>query len=170
VLDHEFIRLIYITSPLHDIGKVGIPDCVLLKPGRFTDEEFEVMKTHTLIGAETLEAALQRFPNAPFLEMARDIALCHHERYDGTGYPHQLSGDDIPLSARIVALADVYDALTSKRVYKEDFSHNVSESIILDGEGTQFDPRIIEAFKQTIEQFQDIREKFREEELTGVLS
>jgi putative two-component system response regulator len=125
-VDAEFIRLIYLTSPLHDIGKVGIPDSVLLKPGRLSDREFEIMKTHTTIGADTLDAAAQQFPGVRFLEMAREIALTHHERYDGSGYPSGLSGDEIPLSGRIVALADVYDALTSKRVYKQAFSHDSS--------------------------------------------
>ena len=117
------MRLIYVTSPLHDIGKVAMPDSVLLKPGPLTDEEFEIMKTHTTHGAETLDAALAQYPSARFLRMARDIAASHHEWYDGTGYPHGLEGEAIPLCGRIVALADVYDALTSRRVYKDAFSH-----------------------------------------------
>ena len=119
VLGDSFVRLIYETSPLHDIGKVAIPDSILLKPSRLTPEEFEVMKTHTVHGARTLAAAASQFPNADFLRMAHDIALCHHERYNGSGYPHGLAGEAIPLCGRIVALADVYDALTSKRVYKD---------------------------------------------------
>ena len=122
-MDDEYVELIYQTSPLHDIGKVAIPDHILLKPGRLTAEEFEIMKTHTTRGAATLEAALEKYPGTPFLEMARDIALAHHEKYDGQGYPQGLAGDEIPLSARIMALADVYDALTSRRVYKEAYSH-----------------------------------------------
>ena len=118
----EYIRLIYLTSPLHDIGKVGIPDCVLLKPGRLSDREFEIMKTHAALGAQTLEAALRQFPGVKFLQMARDIAAAHHERFDGSGYPNRLVGDAIPLCGRIVALADVYDAMTSRRVYKDAFT------------------------------------------------
>src|SRR5690606_23109666 len=107
----------------HDIGKVGIPDSVLLKPGRLCDREFAIMKEHTVIGARTLESALERFPEVGFLRMARDIAATHHERWDGTGYPRGLKGTQIPTAGRIVALADVYDAMTSKRVYKGAFSH-----------------------------------------------
>src|SRR5690606_32455336 len=113
-IDAEFVRLIYLTSPLHDIGKVGIPDAVLLKPGRLSDEEFEVMKSHASIGAKTLDAALRRYPGTRFLRIARDIAAAHHEHWNGRGYPRGLQGEAIPLAARIVALADVYDALTSR--------------------------------------------------------
>ena len=116
-LDSSFVRMMFATSPLHDIGKIGIPDSVLLKPGRLSDREFEVMKTHAALGAATLNAALAQFPDATFLRLARDIAASHHERFDGTGYPEGLVGANIPLCGRIVALADVYAALTSKRVY-----------------------------------------------------
>ena len=110
-IDSEFVRLIYATSPLHDIGKVAIPDAVLLKPGRLSDREFEIMKQHAMLGARTLDAALAEFPHSRFLKIARDIAASHHERYDGSGYPAGLKGTEIPLCARIMALADVYDAL-----------------------------------------------------------
>lgn len=156
----EYIRLIYLTSPLHDIGKVGIPDSVLLKPGRLSDREFEIMKTHTTLGAQTLEAALRMFPGVAFLEMARDIALGHHERFDGTGYPAGASGEAIPLCARIVAVADVYDALTSKRVYKAAFGHEVAKSMIAAESGTHFDPHVVSAFLRSEEQFLAIRERF----------
>lgn len=146
VIDDDFIALIQETSPLHDIGKVAIPDSILLKPGRLTDDEFEVMKTHTIHGANTLQAAMLEFPNAEFLHMAHDIALAHHERFDGTGYPHRMVGDAIPLTARIVALADVYDALTSKRVYKPAMTHAAARNIILEESGKHFDPRIVSAF------------------------
>jgi putative two-component system response regulator len=160
----EFVRLIYQTSPLHDIGKVGIPDSVLLKPGRLSDTEFRLMKRHTLIGARTLNAALRQHPRAKFLRMARDIALTHHEHYDGTGYPCGRSGQDIPLCGRIVALADVYDALTARRVYKEAFAHEVARAIILDSAGTHFDPEIVQSFLRTEQQFMSIRRLFFEKE------
>ncbi len=145
-IDNEFLQLIYKTSPLHDIGKVAIPDAILLKPGKLTPDEFEVMKTHAQRGAETLDAALQEYPNAKFLRMAKDIALTHHERYDGTGYPRGLSGEQIPLCGRIVALADVYDALTSHRVYKAAMSHEEARDIITKDRGRHFDPAIVDAF------------------------
>ncbi|HXE51625.1 MAG TPA: HD domain-containing phosphohydrolase [Tepidisphaeraceae bacterium] len=155
----EFTRLIYLTSPLHDIGKVGIPDSVLLKPGRLSDREFEIMKTHAAIGADTLHAALRQFPGVKFLEMGRDIAATHHERYDGTGYPARLKGEDIPLCGRIVALADVYDALTSKRTYKAAFSHDIARSMILSEAGTHFDPEMVNAFVANESRFLEIRER-----------
>lgn len=161
-IDGEFIRLIYQTSPLHDIGKVGIPDAVLLKPGRLDDEEFAVMKTHAQLGADTLEAALRMFPEVNFLRIARDIAATHHERYDGKGYPAGLAGDEIPLCGRIVALADVYDALTSKRIYKDAMPHDLAQAIIIKESGCQFDPDIVQAFLQVEDKFQHIRRRFEE--------
>ncbi len=146
VINAEFVRLIFLTSPLHDIGKVAIPDHVLLKPGPLTEEEFTVMKTHTTRGAETLDAALQHYPAARFLRMARDIAASHHEWYDGSGYPRGLAGDEIPLPGRIVALADTYDALTSKRVYKDAFTHEKAKATVVKGRGKHFDPDIVDAF------------------------
>ncbi|MDX1947562.1 MAG: response regulator [Pirellulaceae bacterium] len=159
-IDAEFIRLIYQTSPLHDIGKVAIPDFVLRKPGRLSNAEFEIMKMHTALGAETLDAALQRFPEARFLHVARDITAAHHERFDGSGYPLGLKGEEIPLCARIVALADVYDALTSKRCYKEAFSHLIAKSIIEKDCGTHFDPRIVAAFLAAEEEFISIQRRY----------
>ena len=161
-IDPEFVRLVYSTSPLHDIGKVGIPDGVLLKPGRLDDREFEIMKTHATIGAQTLDAALKRFPNAKFLRMARDIAASHHERWDGQGYPAGLKGEEIPLCARIVALADVYDALTSKRVYKHAFAHDVAKGIIINDAGTHFDPAVVGAFLAAEGSFVRVHDQFRE--------
>ncbi|MGL6195904.1 MAG: response regulator [Thermoguttaceae bacterium] len=175
VIDAEFIRLIYQTSPLHDIGKVGIPDAVLLKPGRLDAKEFDIMKSHTSIGADTLGAALEKFPGVSFLSMARDIAATHHERFDGTGYPNNLAGSDIPLCGRIIALADVYDALTSRRVYKQAFTHESAKSIIIEGRETHFDPDVVDAFLEREEQFLAIRRRFSEIEnhektvTTGVL-
>jgi putative two-component system response regulator len=156
-IDADFIRALFLTSPLHDIGKVGIPDNVLLKPGKLSSAEFEVMKQHTTIGAQTLEAALAASPDAEYLKLARDIAIAHHEKFDGSGYPNGLRGDEIPLCARIVALADVYDALTTKRVYKEAFSHEVARDIIVNSSGSHFDPRIVDAFLKTQQTFLDIR-------------
>jgi putative two-component system response regulator len=160
----EYARLIYLTSPLHDIGKVGIPDSVLLKPGRLSDREFDMMKEHTTMGAQTLNAALRQFPGIKFLEMGRDIAATHHERFDGSGYPKNLVGDTIPLCGRIVALADVYDALTSKRVYKSAFSHDIARSIIIKDSGSHFDPDIVDAFIANESHFLAIRDRMSENE------
>lgn len=160
LIDGDFVELLYLTSPLHDIGKVGIPDSVLLKPGKLTADEFVIMQQHTLIGANTLDAVARLNPEAQFLSMARDIALTHHERYDGTGYPHQISGESIPLCGRITALADVYDALTSKRVYKPAFSHKTATEIIAEGRGAHFDPVIVDAFFHLADDFQLVRQRF----------
>ncbi|MEX2188366.1 MAG: response regulator [Pirellulales bacterium] len=162
VIDDEYVRLIYETSPLHDIGKVAIPDAILLKRGKLTADEFEVMKTHTVHGAQTLAAAMSEFPNAEFLRMAHDIALCHHERYDGRGYPRGLAGDDIPLCGRIVALADVYDALTSKRVYKNAMRHEETRAAIVAERAAHFDPAIVDAFLRAEDGFLAIRSQFVE--------
>ncbi len=164
VIDTNFVRLIFQTTPLHDIGKVAIPDSVLLKPGKLTDAEMRIMRTHAGIGAQTLDASLQRFPNVQFLQMARDIAMAHHERWDGKGYPNHLAGQDIPLAARIVALADVYDALTSRRVYREALSHAQAKTLIVNERGTQFDPDVVEAFLRTEVSFIAIKERFRDDE------
>lgn len=162
VIDRDFLRMIYATSPLHDIGKVGVPDHILRKPGKLTDEEFAIMKTHATIGAQTLQAALDQFPHTRFLEMARDIAAAHHEKFDGSGYPAGLAGEQIPLCARIVALADVYDALTTRRVYKPPFTHEASRQIILEGNGSHFDPDVVTAFLDCEEQFVSIARQLDE--------
>lgn len=159
-VDGDYIQLLYMTSPLHDVGKVGIPDSILLKPGPLTAEEFEIMKRHTIIGSRTLGAAAEAHPEAKFLGMARDIAQTHHERYDGGGYPDGLTGEEIPLCGRIVALADVYDALTTKRIYKPAFSHVKARKIILDGMGTHFDPDVVMAFLENEDRFVEIYEQF----------
>jgi len=164
LIDTEFVRLIHQTAPLHDIGKVGIPDSVLLKPGKLSDSEMAVMRTHAGLGAQTLEASLQRFPQAQFLQMARDIALSHHERWDGKGYPQQLAGTSIPLAARIVALADVYDALTSRRVYRDAMSHSQAKALIAAESGAHFDPAVVDAFGHTEKQFIAVRERFKDDE------
>jgi putative two-component system response regulator len=162
-VDGEFVELIYLTSPLHDIGKVGIPDRVLLKPDRLNHEEFEIMKRHTIIGGDTLDAASRAHPEARYLRMARDIAYTHHEKYDGSGYPYGLNGEEIPLAGRIVALADVYDALTSKRVYKPAYTHEVARSMIVDGRGSHFDPDVFDAFLANEQAFIDIHNRFGED-------
>jgi putative two-component system response regulator len=161
-VDASFVNLIYKTSALHDIGKVGIPDAILLKPGRLSPTEFEVMKTHTDLGAETLALAAQQRPGVGFLEMSRQIAMSHHEKWDGSGYPEGLSGRDIPLAARIVAIADVYDALTSRRLYKEAFSHDRSCGIIFEGAGNHFDPELVEVFRAVADEFAEIRATHRD--------
>ena len=162
-LREDAIDLLYKSAPLHDVGKVGIPDSILLKPGKLTDEEFVVMKTHAQLGADALEIAEARLGSNSFLRYAREIAACHHEKWDGTGYPRQLKGDDIPLSARLMALADVYDALISKRVYKPAFDHDKAKSIILEGDGSHFDPRVIEAFLSCENDFIDIAAEYKDD-------
>jgi putative two-component system response regulator len=151
------MRLVYQTCPLHDIGKVGIPDAILQKPGRLTPEEFEIMKRHVTIGADAIRATLEHSPSASFLQFALDIAQSHHEKFDGTGYPHRLKGNQIPLAARIVALADVYDALTTKRVYKDAFPHSKADAIIAEGSGKHFDPVIVQAYRRAEVDFDTIR-------------
>ncbi len=142
----DFADLMYMTSPMHDIGKVGIRDSILLKPGQLSTAEFEEMKMHTTIGAAALERALAQFPELSYLRTARDVALTHHERFDGTGYPGGLREDAIPYAGRIVALCDTYDAIISKRVYKSSQPHEVARAEIVRGAGSQFDPRIVKAF------------------------
>ncbi|HEX4124696.1 MAG TPA: response regulator [Tepidisphaeraceae bacterium] len=161
-IDDEYIRLLYQTSPLHDLGKVAIPDAILLKPGKLTPTEFAIMETHTVVGAKTLDAALARFPNARFLQMAREIAVTHHERFDGSGYPNGLVGEQIPLCGRIVAVADVYDALTSRRVYKDAMSHAQALAIVLQGRGNHFDPEVVDAFLRAEQQVLAVWERLRD--------
>jgi HD-GYP domain-containing protein (c-di-GMP phosphodiesterase class II) len=160
-LDGDWIRTITVTAALHDIGKVGIPDAVLKKPGPLTDEERKRMQSHTTIGGDTLIAVRREWSEDDFLRIAAEIALSHHERWDGTGYPFGLAAQDISLSARIVAVADVYDALTSKRVYKDAMPHDKAMSIIIEGSGKHFDPAVINAFRHVHEQFQRIAEESR---------
>ncbi|MBW2047533.1 MAG: response regulator [Deltaproteobacteria bacterium] len=159
-IDGLFMDNIYLTSPLHDIGKVGIPDYILLKPGRLDDKEFEIMKRHSEIGFDTLNEALEKYPKADYLRMSAEIARSHHERFDGTGYPDGLKGEEIPVSARIVALADVYDALVSKRVYKNAYKHDVARAIIESERGKHFDPIVVDAFLSSEDKFIEIFERF----------
>lgn len=161
----EYIDDIYNSSILHDIGKVGIPDSILLKPGKLNPEEFDVVKRHSALGGEALKEVEAKIEGQSFLTLGKEIAYYHHEKWDGTGYPRGLKGDQIPLSARIVALADVYDALTSKRVYKEAFSHNDARQIIVESRGTHFAPDVVDAFLVHEDDFRRIREElFRDQE------
>jgi putative two-component system response regulator len=148
LIDEKFIEKVAAAAPLHDIGKVAIPDAILLKPAKLTPEEFEIMKTHSAIGADALKAALARDGQNDFIATGMNIARYHHERWDGNGYPDGLSGEDIPLAARIMAIADVYDALRSRRPYKAPFSHEESIRIIQQGSGAHFDPNLVEAFME----------------------
>jgi len=160
-LDDKTIDMLYKSAPLHDIGKVGIPDAILLKPGKLTAEEFEIIKTHTTIGRDTIAAA-EKLIDEPstFLRLAREIAHYHQEKWDGSGYPEGLRGDAIPVSARLMALADVYDALISKRVYKPPFPHEKAVAIIAEGRGKHFDPDVVDAFLVIEGQFRNIAERF----------
>ena len=158
------IESLYKSAPLHDIGKVGIPDHILLKPGKLTDEEFEVMKTHTTLGREAIERAERDLGvEVRFLRFAKEIAQSHQEKWDGSGYPEGLAGEAIPLSARLMALADVYDALISKRVYKPAFSHEESMKIIAKGRGSHFDPDVYDAFLDVAEEFRRIAQQYADD-------
>jgi adenylate cyclase len=162
-LDRETIERLYKSAPLHDIGKVGIADSILLKPGRLTEDEFREMQRHTFLGADTLAEA-ERLSSSgsdrSFLSLAREIALSHHEKWDGTGYPQGLKGEDIPLGGRLMALADVYDALVTRRVYKDAMPHEEAVRIIVDGRGTHFDPDVVDAFLESRDEFQKISTRY----------
>lgn len=158
-VDDAFVEELRRSAPLHDIGKVAIPDSILLKPGKLTVPEMEIMKTHTLVGAEAIRAVRKRLPNSNFGQMAEDIARHHHERFDGTGYPHGLTGDAIPLAARVVSIADVYDALTTQRAYKKALSHDEAMQIITEGAGTHFDPKIVDALRRRGDEIREFARK-----------
>jgi len=161
VLTDETIELLYKSAPLHDIGKVGIPDRILLKPGKLTPEEFEIMKTHTTLGRDAILAAEARLDvSNSFLSLAREIAYSHQEKWDGSGYPEGLSGDDIPVSARLMAVADVYDALISRRVYKAPLSHDDAVAVIVEGSGAHFDPDLVAGFVELESEFRAIAQQF----------
>ncbi|MBU6367084.1 MAG: two-component system response regulator [Gemmatimonadetes bacterium] len=160
------IDVIYKSAPLHDIGKVGVPDRILLKPGRYTPEEFEVMKRHPTLGREAVEAAEQALGiDVEFLRMAKEIAYGHQEKWDGTGYPQGIRGDAIPVSARLMAVADVYDALISRRVYKEGMPHEKAVAIIAESSGTHFDPDMVDAFLRIHEQFRAIAQRYADSDM-----
>jgi PAS domain S-box-containing protein len=154
-----YIKDIYLSSILHDIGKVSIPDAILLKPGRLDPEEFDIIKRHTLVGGDALAAVDAELKEQSFLTLGKEIAYYHHESWDGKGYPKGLEGEEIPLSARIVALADVYDALTTRRTYKEAYSHSDSAEIIMEERGRKFDPDIADAFAANMDEFDRVRRR-----------
>jgi putative two-component system response regulator len=156
LIDAEFIENIFNASPLHDIGKIAIRDEILLKPGKLHSDEYEEMKSHAMIGSDYLSEAVLKSPANKYLRMGVEIAANHHEWWDGTGYPAGLAGRDIPLSARIISLVDVYDALRSKRVYKEAYPHERSVGMILEGKGSHFDPDIVEAFLEIEQDFRQV--------------
>ena len=163
-LNDEIIDLLYLSAPLHDLGKVGVRDNVLLKAGRLTDDEFEEMKKHTIYGEEALRITEQKLGGDSFLQYAKEIAYTHQEKWDGTGYPQGLKGDEIPLSGRLMALADVYDALISKRVYKPPFPHEKAVEIIVEGRDKHFDPDLVEAFLELEDTFRNIALTFADYE------
>ena len=160
----EYIDDVYQSSILHDIGKVGIPDAVLLKPDKLTDDEFDVIKRHTTLGGDAIKAIEAKIEGQSFLALGKEIAYNHHEKWDGSGYPRGLNREGIPLSARIIALADVYDALTTKRFYKEAYSHKKSKQIIIDLKGTHFDPEVVDVFLALEDEFNRIRREKLEDE------
>ncbi len=159
-LTPRYIEDLVQSAPLHDIGKVGIPDRILLKPGKLSPEEFETIKKHPVFGAHVLKEAMDALDFQSYLNLGYEIALNHHENWDGSGYPHGLSGEQIPLSARIMALADVYDALRTARPYKEAFSCQKAEEIIQEGDGKKFDPEIVRAFTRIAPLFREISETY----------
>jgi len=164
-LTPEVITSLYKSAPLHDIGKVGVEDSILLKPGKLTDEEFEEMKKHTTYGRDAIVAAEQNINVADnFLTFAKEIAYGHQEKWDGSGYPEGVAGEDIPISARLMAVADVYDALISKRVYKPAFPHEKAVAIILEGKGSHFDPVMVDAFEVIADKFKEVAEQFSDDD------
>jgi HD-GYP domain-containing protein (c-di-GMP phosphodiesterase class II) len=156
------MEMLYRSTPLHDIGKVGVPDAILLKEDTLTEEEFEQMKRHTEYGSQALRWAEERLGFDSFLTMARRIALEHHERWDGSGYPQGLRGDAISIEARLMALADFYDALTTRRTYKPRFSHEKTREMILEQRGKHFDPDIVDTFLEIEDQFKYICRRYAE--------
>jgi putative two-component system response regulator len=163
-LTDENITLLYKIAPLHDVGKVGIPDYILHKPGKLSEDEFEIMKTHAALGGNAIAAAVKGLnASSPFLDMAYQIAMSHHEKWNGSGYPEGLYRESIPIPARLMALADVYDALSCRRVYKSAIEHEEVMTIIREGRGKHFDPDVVDAFETIQSQFLEIAEKFRDE-------
>ena len=169
-IDDDFTEWVFKSSPLHDIGKVGIPDHILRKKGPLTNEEFAVMRTHSTIGGDTLKTVLERFQGSTFLHMAMDIAYHHHERWDGNGYPAGLAADEIPLAARIVAIADAYDAITSRRPYKEPIDHSEAVRRITVDRGKHFDPVLVDIFMTCQDRFAEVQSRMVDQSLEPPLS
>ena len=159
-LDEGMIDLLFKSAPLHDVGKVGVPDSILLKPGKLTDSEFDEMKKHTVLGRDAILRAESQLGTNSFLKCAKEIAYSHHEKWDGSGYPEGIAENSIPISGRLMALADVYDALVTKRVYKSPISHSDTVEIIRDGRGTHFDARVADCFLSIVEDFRMIASEF----------
>lgn len=163
IVTPDFINMVFKTAPLHDIGKVGIPDAILLKPGKLTAEEFDIMKTHAKLGYDAIVKAEEEVgANYPFLNAAKEIAYGHHEKWDGSGYPQGLAGEDIPLSARLMAVADVFDALVSKRVYKAAMTNDEAFAIIREGRGSHFDPLLVDIMFDLQHEFIRIAETYKD--------
>jgi CHASE2 domain-containing sensor protein len=169
LLDDETIDLLYKSAPLHDIGKVGVPDGILLKPGKLSETEFEEMKRHAVIGRNAIRATERKLGNRSFLRFAHDIAYTHHEKWNGSGYPQGLRGEEIPLCGRLMALADAYDALISQRVYKPPLTHEEAVRIIIKDKGTHFDPDIVDAFLTVSEEFRKIAREHADSEKRHLL-
>ena len=161
-LSDKFINNVINSAPLHDIGKIAVPDSILNKPGKLTNEEFDIMKTHTSKGGKIIESIIKMVPNSHYLDEAKNLATYHHERWDGRGYPTGLAGENIPLSARIMAVADVFDALVSKRSYKEGFPFDKAMNIILEERGTHFDPQLVDVFLAAKDKVIKVAKEFEE--------
>ena len=166
-INEEFINLLFKSAPLHDIGKVGVPDRILLHPGKLVGKDWEVMKKHAQYGRDAILTAEEELGSTSFLRLAREVAYCHHECWDGSGYPEGLKGDEIPLSGQLMAVSDVYDALISRRVYKEPMTHEEAVAIIIEGRGSRFDPDIVEAFISLQGEFNNIANQFTDLPVTS---
>jgi putative two-component system response regulator len=170
IINEDFIEHIEKTAPLHDIGKVGVPDCILLKPGKLSKEESKEMQKHAKIGYRALSYSDPRLDSNVFLRLAREIAYTHHEKWDGTGYPQGLKGNEIPLSGRLMAVADAYDAIISERVYKSAQSHELAVDEIKKCSGTAFDPEIVKVFLECEKDFYRVAQQFKDNEETTIVS
>ena len=162
ILTDEYISDVVNSAPLHDVGKIQVPDAILNKPGRLDENEYAIMRTHTQAGHDIISQAINLVPNSGYLDEARNLAAYHHEKWDGSGYPYGLSGEDIPLSARVMAVADVFDALVSKRSYNEPFTFEEAKKIITDGAGRHFDPLIVDAFVSAEAELKEVEQEFKE--------